>query len=547
MEGVLRGAVCLLAVVCACDDEPPDPSIALLEKHTGDRVVGADTSNKYWNDPKAIALGKQFYFDADFSGVEVSADMLLQPMTTPGRAATGARIKVSCNSCHDVAQGGSDHTADPGNRVSFGGGAYDVNGEQTINSGFADIVYWNGRNDTLWSQIVAVSESHVSVNGSRLRTAWRIADAYRDAYTAAFPDYPLPAAMDSIAQQKARLDSDGRCTLVANACPTDTCAEDASGCWPKFPLEGRPGFVPFGQPATCDRTSTDTLLQPYGDAYDCMALADQQAVTRIYVNFAKAIAAYEMTLVSKDAPFDKWAAAGFPVGGLGASAERGARLFVGKAACAQCHTGPNFSDYAFHNIGVPQVGQYVPRTTDCRAGDYPLGKCDCTTDDKSSPMNCLPIGARDGLRKLQANKFRKDSVWSDDADCQSHAAEHTDANYALENPTQCDGRIKYYSMTLDDTLRGAWRTPSLRDVALTAPYMHNGMYATLHDQMVHYNKGGIVPDQGGEVNGTIDAKIKVLNLTDGELDDLVAFLNTLTGTVDPAVVATPVVPADSPF
>lgn len=549
MRRVLRGALCLLAVVCACTDEPPDPSIALLEKHTGERVVGVDTSNKYWNDPKAIALGKQFYFDKDFSGVEVAADILLNPMTTPGRAATGAPIKVSCNSCHDVAMGGSDHTTDPGNRVSFGGGAYDVNGEQTINSGFADIIYWNGRNDTLWSQIVAVSESHVSVNSSRLRIAWRIADAYRDAYNAAFPDYPLPSIMDTVAQQKARLEADGTCTLVAGACPTDTCGMTSGGaCLPRFPLEGRPGFVPQGQLATCNWGDTSSpLLQPYKDAYDCMALADQQAVTRIYVNYAKAVAAYEMTLVSKDSPFDQWADAKFPVGMLGASAERGARLFVGKAACATCHTGPNFSDYKFHNIGVPQVGQYVPKTTDCHAGDYELGKCDCTTDDQFSPQNCIPIGARDGLRKLQANKFRRDSVWSDDADCQSHAAEHTDANYAMENPTQCDGRIAYYSMTLDDSLRGAWRTPSLRDVALTAPYMHDGIYATLHDQMVHYNKGGIVPDLGGEVNGTIDAKIKVLNLTDGELDDLVAFLNTLTGTVDPAVVATPDVPADSPF
>ena len=209
--------------------------------------------------------------------------------------------------------------------------------------------------------------------------------------------------------------------------------------------------------------------------------------------------------------------------------------------------GPRVQRLGVHNIGVPQVGAYVPTTAQCHAGAYDHGGCDCTTDDRFSPQNCLPIGARDGLRKLAANKFRRDSVWSDDIECQSHYTLHTDPNYAAENPTQCDGRIKYYSQALDDSLRGAWRTPSLRDVALTAPYMHDGMYATLRDQMVHYNKGGIVPDQGGEVNGTIDAKIKVLNLTDGELDDLVAFLQTLTGTVDPAVTAPPTVPADSPF
>ena len=537
-------------LACACTAEPPDPSIALLATHAGVGTPGPDTSNKYWNNPAAAALGKKLYFDKDFSGIEVAADMLYKPMTTPGRAAMGARIGVSCNSCHDVTMGGSDHTSDPpGSRVSFGGGAYDVNGEQTINAAFDDIVYWNGRNDTLWSQIVAVEESHVSVNGSRMRVAWRLADAYRAEYTALFPDYPLPAQLDSITAQKARLDPDGSCTLVAGACPVDFCVMNtiANACLPRFPLEGRPGFVLPAQQPTCDWGSTDSPRQPYGDAYDCMQLADQLAITRVYVNFAKAIEAYEFTLVSKNSLFDQWADAGFKAGLLGASPERGAKLFVGKAACAECHTGPEFTDYKFHNIGVPQLGAYVPTTASCHAGDFATGGCDCTTDDRFSPENCLPIGARDGLRKLAANKFRRDSVWSDDADCQSHYTLHTDPNYAAENPAQCDGRIAYYSVTLDDSLRGAWRTPSLRDVALTAPYMHDGIYATLHDQMVHYNKGGIVPDVGGEVNGTIDAKIKVLDLTDAELDDLVAFLQTLTGTVDPAVTSTPTVPADSPF
>ncbi len=516
--------------------------------HAGVGTPGPDTSNMYWNNPAAAALGKKFYFDKNFSGIENATDMLLQPMTTPGRAAIGARIQVSCNTCHDVTMGGGDNTADPpGNRVSFGGGVYDVNSQQTINSGFADIVYWNGRNDTLWSQIVAVTESYVSINGSRMRVAWRIADAYRAEYNAVFTDYPLPAELDSVATQKTRLDADGTCVLDAGACPTDFCTMTSGTCLPRFPLEGRPGFVKPNDLPTCDWGSTDALLQPYQDAYDCMDLADQLTATRIYVNFAKAIEAYEFTLVSKNSLFDQWADANFKPGLLGASPERGADLFVGKAACAECHTGPEFTDYKFHNIGVPQLGQYVPETTSCHAGDSDTGGCDCTTDDRFAPTNCLPIGARDGLRKLQANKFRRDSVWSDDADCQNHFTLHTDPNYAAENPMQCDGRIAYYSMTLDDSLRGAWRTPSLRDVALTAPYMHDGIYATLHDQMVHYNKGGIVPELGGEVNGTIDAKIKVLNLSDQDLDDLVAFLQTLTGTVDPAVISTPDVPADSPF
>jgi cytochrome c peroxidase len=76
--------------------------------------------------------------------------------------------------------------------------------------------------------------------------------------------------------------------------------------------------------------------------------------------------------------------------------------------------------------------------------------------------------------------------------------------------------------------------------------MHNGMYKTLREVIVHYNDGGI-HDRGGESIGTIDDKIKELNLSDQEIDDLVAFLESLTGQVDPAVTAEPIVPPASAF
>ncbi|HSD89001.1 MAG TPA: cytochrome c peroxidase [Kofleriaceae bacterium] len=542
---MLRGALCIgLVLAYGCESEPPDPYLKLLEKHAGHTDPPPDTSNRYALDPTVQALGKKLYFDPGFSGHVIGKDMLLRDMTTPTREPLGSSVNVSCNSCHDVTMGGSDHTVNPGNVVSFGAGAYDVNSQQTINSAYADIVYWNGRNDSLWSQIVAVQESHVSPNSSRMRVAWRLVDQYRAEYTAACPDYPLPAELDDVALQQSRLNTDGTCKLdSSNQCPPE-CHTTYGPCLPRYPFDGRPGFVEFGQLATCEwaNPANDPILQPFNDAWDCMQLADQLIATRIYVNFAKAIAAYEYTLVSKSSPFDKWADAGFPAGMLSPAAERGARLFVGKAACAECHSGPMFSDWQFHAIGVPQLGTYVPTTADCPAD----GWCDCVSDDFDLPQNCLPFGARDGLRKLHANRFRRDSVWSDDEECRRHFALHGDPNYALQHPTECDSKVKYYSLTLDDTTKGAWRTPSLRDVAVTGPYMHDGVYATLRDVVVHYNHGGM-HSLGGETIGTIDAKIKVLNLTDQEVDDIVAFLETLTGEVDPAVIDPPVVPPASAF
>jgi cytochrome c peroxidase len=528
-------------LVAACESEPTDPFIPLLEKHAGLGDPPADTSNKYAFDAAAIALGKKLYFDPYFSGKETAADMLLRPMTSPGRAAIGQPINVSCNSCHDVTMGSADHTSTP-NYVSLGAGAYDVNSQQTINSGFLDIVYWNGRNDSVWAQILAVVESHVSVNGSRMRVAWRIVDKYKAEYEAVFPEYPLPPMMDSVAAQQARLEADGTCTLEGGTvCPAQ-CQNTFGVCLPRFPFDARPGFVEFGALAECTWGSTDELQQPYKDAWDCMLLEEQKAITRVYVNFAKAIAAYEFALVSRASAFDTWADAGFPATTLSPAAQRGARLFVGKAACAECHSGPTFSDNKFHNIGVPQLGTYVPTTAECPSG----GWCDCTSDDMALPQNCLPIGARDGLRKLRANRFRRDSEWSDDEDCRRHFALHQQQSYAEANPDECDGRVKYYSLALDDTYRGQWKTPSLRDVALTAPYMHNGMYQTLREVVVHYNKGGM-HELGGESIGTIDAKIKALNLSEQEIDDLVAFMESLTGTVDPVLTEPPVVPAASAF
>jgi len=539
------------ALAAGCVDETEFALRDALGALTSPTAPPVDHSNKYQHDARAIALGHQLYFDPDFSGVQTDLDMLNRPMTTTGRAPAGQHIGLSCNSCHDVTRhGGADPTPEPlGHRVSFGAGAYDVNGMQTIDAGHLGVVYWNGRNDSLWSQIVAVTESPVSMGGSRLRSAWRIADAYRVSYEAIFG--PLPAELDSVAAQKTRLAPDGSCQLDGTTCPAPHCrevvVEGATHCLPRFPLEGRPGFVRYGQAPVCSFGQPADILQPNGDAYDCMDLADQLLVTEIYVNFAKAIAAYESSLQSEQTAFERWVDNGLQKG-ISISAQRGARLFIGKAACASCHSGPLFSDNRFHNIGVPQVGTYVPTTADCPQG----GWCDCVSDDRNEPTNCLPWGARDGLRKLQANKFRRDSRWSDDEECRSHLSVHTDVNYAAEHPDQCDGLIGYYSLPLTDAHKGAWKTPPLRNVALTAPYMHTGAFATLADVIDHYDRGGLPPEDEvalaqGELVGARDTRLRPLNLTAQEKQDLVAFLGTLTGAVEPSRTALPLLPAASPF
>jgi cytochrome c peroxidase len=152
-------------------------------------------------------------------------------------------------------------------------------------------------------------------------------------------------------------------------------------------------------------------------------------------NVAKAIAAYERTLISIDAPYDKFKAGDKTA--LSKEAQHGLELFTGKAHCSACHSGFNFTDNAFHNIGVGM--------------------------DREKP----DVG-REAISGLEGD-------------------------------------------------RGAFKTPTLREIARTGPYMHDGSLKTLEEVIDHYDKGGIE-------NPWLDEEIYKLNLTPDEKRDLVTFL-----------------------
>jgi cytochrome c peroxidase len=121
-----------------------------------------------------------------------------------------------------------------------------------------------------------------------------------------------------------------------------------------------------------------------------------------------------------------------------------------------------------------------------------------------TPNNCVPFGALDGIQKLKAHSYLRTSTWSD-------------------NPMD-DSRAKFVTADPTTIPKGSWRVPSLRDVALTAPYMHTGALATLEDVVWHYNRGG-----DPTAVGDIAPQLQPLYLTDREQSQLVAFLKTLTG------------------
>jgi cytochrome c peroxidase len=194
----------------------------------------------------------------------------------------------------------------------------------------------------------------------------------------------------------------------------------------------------------------------------------------------QAIAAFERTQVGGDSAWDRWY-----FGGQQDSADdavkRGFQVFLAEGRCVSCHAIEQdfalFTDHLFHNIGVG-INDIQPQVPEL-AQAFLLAKAEGADVDVT----------------------------------------------VLTNPNASHlGRF-----AVDEQLSslGAFKTPTLRNIALTAPYMHDGSLATLRDVVVHYNNGG-VSKEGDPVNPFISGGIRPLKLTEDQIDDLVAFMEALT-------------------
>jgi cytochrome c peroxidase len=334
--------------------------------------------------------------------------------------------QVSCATCHVPGRYFTD-----GKTLGQGVGIVSRHTMSLLGSAYSPWFTWDGKADSQWAQALGPLENTAEHGGDRLSYARTLAEHYRAEYEALFG--PLPDFAD-----------------------------------PRFPAAASP---------------QGTAVQRA--AWDGLAPVDQDAVTRAAVNMAKAIAAYQRTLLPQPARFDRYAAAlgddgKFKPPTADASDEltadeiAGLRLFIGKAQCINCHNGPLFTNFEFHNTAVPgQAG--LP----------------------------LDYGRRGGVDLLQASEFTCLGPYSDAA------------------PEEC-GEMRFLKVG-GDTFDGSFRTPTLRNIAETAPYMHAGQFATLHEALQHYSDGGY---------GLIGHNELVpLDLTDQELEQLEAFLKTLTGPV----------------
>ena len=330
--------------------------------------------------------------------------------------------KVACATCHVPSTEFQDGTP-----LGHGVG---VTGRRTMpvaGTAHSPWFFWDGRADSQWGQALGPLESAVEHGGTRTQYAQVVAAHYRDQYAKVFGALP---------------DLTG---LPSQAGPVADAAQRA--------------------------------------AWDRIAPARRDDISRVYANIGKAIAAYERTIAYGPSRFDRYIDAELagrahtPEDAFNADEAAGLKIFIGKGSCTNCHNGALLTDNHFHNTGIPKA--------------------------TSAPLDS---GRTLGVRHALDGEFNCTSRYSDAKadDCDELRFADTDGPELLH----------------------AFKTPSLRNIAARAPYMDAGQFKDLETVIEHYNAAPRSPLGHSE--------LKPLRLSPKERAQLVAFLETLTGpTVGP--------------
>jgi len=429
--------------------DDPDPTFtaderaALAKLRYDDGAPPADPSNHVADEPAARLFGQRLFFDASLSGrlLEGDNDGTIATLGMKGEAG-----RVSCSGCHLPGSGFVD-TRSPHHQVSLAAQWTLRRTPTLLEVAFAPLYNWDGRRDSIWNQALGVMESNREFNSGRLFVAERIFAAHRAEYEAIFGALPP-------------LDDATR--FPALAPETTGCTEVATPMGSTFACRGVPG--------------------DHAD-YDGMQAADQALVSQVAANAAKAIAAYVRQLRCGAGRFDQWLDGDMTA--LSRAEQRGAALFVGRGACASCHSGARLTDGAFHNVGLsPAIVAVAIQDEDDR-------------------------GAATGVAAALADP--------------------TSTSGALS-----DGDRHALPAAVTTQMEGAFRTPTLRCVADHPSFMHTGQLTALDQVMAFFDRGG---DRPGGYPGTNE--LAPLGLSDREQADLVAFMGALAGPGPAAELRTP--------
>ena len=328
--------------------------------------------------------------------------------------------QVACATCHFP-----DKLFQDGTPLAHGVGTTTRRTMTIIGTAYSPWLFWDGRKDSQWAQALGPLESPVEHGGNRTLYAHLISEFYADEYTALFG--PLPDLSH----------------LPRNAGPV-TDLESAAN-------------------------------------WDAMPSADREAVTRIYANMGKSIAAYERLLLPGESRFDQYVEAVLKddpqtANKILTSEEiAGLKLFIGEANCTNCHNGPLLTNNDFHNTGVP-AAEGLPE-------DY---------------------GRAAGAQQVIADEFNCLSIYSD-----AQPEQCSEVNFLVLDEHQQERQFK---------------PPSLRNVTERGPFMHAGQFSTLEEVLNHYNTAPEAPAGHSE--------LEPLNLSEKQIAQIIAFLKTLDGPIN---------------
>jgi cytochrome c peroxidase len=325
---------------------------------------------------------------------------------------------VSCASCHQP-----DKQYQDGRPLGQGMTTGARRTMPVIGAAYSPFLFWDGRKDSLWAQALGPLEDPAEHGGTRLAYALLLKTHYRPDYEAIFGAMP-----------------------------------DLNG----LPKEASPLGTPLQQ-----------------TAWRSMTGEEREAVSKVFANMGKALAAYQRTLRPQESRLDRYldgvVTGNVPAYGLLSATEKnGLRIFLGKGQCINCHNGPLLTDHHFHNTGI---ASRIPGQPD--------------------------PGRRVGIAKVRSDEFNCLGRFSD------------------ARPEQCE-ELSFLARD-DDAMTSAFKTPGLLNVALRAPYMHAGQMPTLEDVVRHYAQA---PHADGH------SELKPAKLSESEIQDLVAFLGTLSAIVE---------------
>jgi len=334
-----------------------------------------------------------------------------------------SNTNISCASCHQP-----DKYFTDGLKMAKGISITRRNTPTIISSNHSNWFFHDGRADSLWSQALGPIENAKEQGGNRSAIAHYVynSPSLRQLYEKAFNAMP---------------DLSDKINYPLNASPVDDPALSKS--------------------------------------WAAMSASSQKDITDIFVNIGKALAAYESKIQFGSSRFDQYVESVLNADNksnlLTKNELSGLKLFISKANCILCHSGPLFTDNEFHNVA----------TVDINNKPYDLGRYNGAKQVMSSPFNC----------KGQYNDEKK-------PDC---------------------NELKYISLDQHVTL-ASFKTPGLRSVSKTAPYMHDGQYKDLESVLSHY------ADPDKLIIGQKD--LLSINLSEKDQSDLVAFLKTLDSRIN---------------